>query len=213
MASFNPALAGAGGLALGMGAGSLMSDWKNPADKAMPYMNQIPDMLRKYLEPYMNAGNKQLPSLENEYGNLTNDPGGMVNKLGANYHESPGFQFALKQALQGSNNAAAAGGMAGSPQHEQQNMGIATGLADQDYNTYLSHAINQYIRGLSGKEDLYNTGAKTGIGMGEDLSSVLANQAKLAYEGSNAQNQHDQGSMGAFMGGLGSLAAMLPMFL
>lgn len=208
--AFNKAAGIAGGAGLlGAGLGGLFGDYNNPADAAMPYMNQIPDALKKYLEPYINAGTSQIPGLENAYGGLINDPGGVMNKIGQGYHQSPGFQFALQQALQGAGHAAAAGGMAGSPQAMQQNMQTATGLANQDYNNWLGNALGMYRTGLQGSQNLFNTGAQTSMGMGEDLASVLANQAKLAYEGQNAQNQSEGGIFGAITGGA---ASMLPYF-
>ena len=197
-----------GGGAMGAGLGSMIAPWKNPADAGMGYMDQIPGQLDKYLSPYINAGNRQLPGLEDQYNQLTNDPGARLNQIGQGYHQSPGFQFAMQQALQGSGHAAAAGGMAGTPQHEQQNMELATNLANQDYNQWLGNALGMYGMGMQGKQGLYDTGAKTGISMGEDLASVLANKAKLAYEGQNAENEHEGGSWGSFLGGAGQLAAM-----
>jgi len=47
-----------------------------------------------------------------------NDPDGLYSKLGQGYKESPGYQFKLKQAMMAGDNAAAAGGMAGTPQHQ-----------------------------------------------------------------------------------------------
>lgn len=202
--NYNPYTAGAGGLA-GIGLGMLGSNFKNPADSAMPYMNNIPEQLQKYLSPYINAGNQALPGLQDQFGKLTNDPGGRLNQIGSGYQQSPGFKFAMQQAMQGSNHAASAGGMAGSPQHQQQSMGLATNLANQDYNQWLQHALGLYGTGLQGQQGLYNTGAQTGMAMGEDLASVLANQAKLAYEGQNAQNQSDMGGWGSMLGGIGSL--------
>ena len=199
--------AGAGG-AIGAGLGSMFADWKNPSDAGMGYMDQIPGQLDKYLSPYINAGNRQLPGLEDQYNQLTNDPGARLNQIGAGYHQSPGFQFAMQQALQGAGHAAAAGGMAGTPQHEQQNMTLATNLANQDYNQWLGNALGMYGMGMQGKQGLYDTGAKTGISMGEDLASVLANKAKLAYEGQNAENQHEGGMWGGLMGGIGQLAGL-----
>ena len=206
--AINPYVYG-GGMAAGAGLGSLFGDYNNPAKKAMPYMDKIPDILRQYMSPYINAGNQALPGLQNQYGQLMNDPGGRLNQMGQNYHQSPGFQFALQQALQGSGHAAAAGGMAGSPQHEQQNMGIATNLANQDYNQYLQNAMGLYGMGMQGQQGLYNTGAQAGMGMGEDLASMMAHQAQLAYEGQNAENQHESGGWGSLLGGLGGLAAGL----
>lgn len=201
---FSPMVSGAAGV--GAGLGSLFGDWKNPAKAGMKSMDQIPDFLKQYLSPYINAGNQALPGLQDQYGKLMNDPGGRINEIGQGYHQSPGFQFALQQALQGAGHAAAAGGMAGSAQHEQQNMGVATGLADQDYNQWLGHALGAYQTGLQGQQGIYNTGANTGMAMGEDLASYLANRAKMQYESANAQNQHDQGTWGSIFGGLGTLA-------
>lgn len=179
--------------------GMMGGDYKNPADDAMPYLNKIPGMLDKYMSGYINAGNQMQPQLTGQYNNLMNDPGGMVNKIGAGYHQSPGFQFALQQALQGAGHAAAAGGMAGSPQHEQQNMGLATNLANQDFNTWLQNALGMYGMGLQGGQNIYNTGANTSMGMGEDLASLFGSQGQLAYEGRNAQNQHNQGQIGSLI--------------
>jgi hypothetical protein len=204
----NPYLAVGGGIA-GAGLGAMMSDWKNPADAAQGDMNQIPGMLQKYLGPYNQNGMDQYAGLNNQYSQLMNDPGGKINSIGQNYHQSPGFQFALQQALQGSNHAAAAGGMAGSAQHEQQNMGVATGLADQDYNQWLSNALGAYGTGLQGSQGIYNTGAETGKSMGEDMSSYLANKAKLAYEGQNAENEHSGGMWGSLLGGIGTIAGSM----
>lgn len=201
----NWATAGGAGMA-GAGLGAMFGDYKNPADAGMGYMDQIPGQLDKYLSPYINAGQRQLPGLEDQYNQLSTDPGGRLNQIGQGYHQSPGFQFALQQALQGSGHAAAAGGMAGSPQHEQQNMGIATGLADQDYNQWLGNALGMYNTGLAGKQGLYDTGAKTGMAMGEDLASVLANKAKLAYEGQNAENEHEGGMWGSIFGAAATAA-------
>jgi hypothetical protein len=203
-----PSLVAGGGMMAGAGLGQMLAPWENPSDAGMNYMNQIPAQLQKYMSPYIDAGTRQLPGLESQYGQLMNDPGGRMNQIGQSYHQSPGFQFAMQQALQGAGHAAAAGGMAGSPQHEQQNMGLATNLANQDYNEWLSNALGMYSKGLQGSQGLYDTGAKTGMQMGEDMSSVLANQAKLAYEGQNTENEHEGGEWGSFLGGAGQLASL-----
>ena len=116
---------------------NLFGGGKNPANSAMPYLNQIPGQTQQYQQPWYQAGQNQLPELESQYGQLMNDPGGRMNQIGESFHESPGFKFALQQALQGGNHAAAAGGMAGSPQHEQQNMQLATDLGNQEYNNWM----------------------------------------------------------------------------
>ena len=195
------------GAAMGAGAGSLLAPWQNPSDAANPSMNKIPGYLQQYLIPYIQAGQNESPQLQQQYGNLMNNPGQTVNAIGSQYHQSPGFNFAMQQALQGSNHAAAAGGMAGSPQHEQQNMGVATGLANQDYNQWLTNALGEYNTGLSGAQGMYNTGAQTGTTMGEDMAGFLAQKAKLAYEGANSENEHQGGGWGSLLGGAAGVAS------
>jgi hypothetical protein len=183
----------------------MFGNYQNPYDKAMPIFNKIPGELHGALDPYINRGNAAGNMLGGEYGNLLANPGGKLNQIGAGYHESPGLQFAIKMALQKAGNAAAAGGMAGSPQHEYQNMDIATNLANQDYNNWIRNAIGLYGTGISGEQGFYDTGAKAGIGLGEDIASVLANQANLEAERQNVENQHE----GGMWGGFGSLAGGL----
>jgi hypothetical protein len=195
--------------AAGWGLGQMMGNYKNPADSAMGDMGQIPGQINKYFGPYIQQGQDQYGGLNKQYGDLMNDPGGRVNQIGQSYHQSPGFQFALQQALQGAGHAAAAGGMAGSPQHEQQNMQVATGLANQDYNNYLQNALGQYDVGLKGSQGLYDTGAAAGQRGGEDMASYFANRAKLNYEGQNAENQHEGGMWGSLLGGAGTIAGAM----
>jgi hypothetical protein len=172
----------------------------DPSKGAMKYLDKIPGMAQNAYNPYIQAGNRQLPGLEEQYGQLMNDPGGRMNQIGAGYQQSPGFQFALQQALQGSGNAQAAGGMAGSPQHEQQNMGIATNLANQDYNQYLQNALGMYGEGLQGSQGLYNTGYNASNSMADMLANAYGSQANLKYAGGANQNTAKSGLWGGLLG-------------
>jgi hypothetical protein len=182
----------------------------NPANAAMPYLNQIPGQTGGYLNPYINAGQQSLPQLQGEYGGLLNDPGGKLNKIGQSYQQSPGFQFALQQALGGAGNAAAAGGMAGSPQHEMQNMGIATGLANQDYNNWLQQATGMYNEGLHGQQGMSQQGLQAGTSMSDMIAQQLAQQANLAFQGQTQQNQNRNDMWGNIGRGVGALSAFTP---
>jgi hypothetical protein len=180
----------------------------NPAHDAMGYFNQIPGQVKPYYDPYIQAGQRQLPGLESQYGQLQNDPGGRLNQIGQSYHQSPGFQFALQQALQGSGHAAAAGGMAGSPQHEQQNMELATNLGNQDYNQYMQNALGLYGMGMQGGQHLYDQGYNASNEMGQTIGNNLQSQGSLAYNGRQQQMQSQGDTLGAFAN-LASLAAFL----
>jgi hypothetical protein len=181
----------------------------DPSKGAMKYLNQIPGMANNIYNPYIQAGQAQLPGLEEQYSMLMNDPGARMNQIGAGYQQSPGYQFAVQQALQGSGNAAAAGGMAGSPQHEQQNMTLANNLANQDYNQYLQNALGLYGEGLQGSQGLYSMGYGASNALADMLANAYGSQANLAYAGAANQNQA-RGGMFGNMAGLGMAALMAP---
>jgi hypothetical protein len=184
--------------------------YKNPADSAMPYLNQIQGQTQGYQQPlpFFDAGKSQLPGLQNQYGQLLNDPGGRINKIGESFHESPGFKFALQQALQGGNHAAAAGGMAGSPQHEQQNMQLATDLGNQEYNNWMHNALGEYNQGLQGSQGMANQGQQAGKSMADMIAQTLAQQGNLAFNGQQQQNQNQSDMWGNIFKGAGSLWSM-----
>lgn len=227
------------GQAMGMGAGigNILGgifggmNNKNPMNSAMPYMNQSRNDIQNAFNPYIKTGQAQLPGLQQQYGQLTSNlpglqqqygqltsnPGGVVNAIGSSFHQSPGFQFQIQQALGAANRAAAAGGMAGSPMEQQNIAGTVNGLANQDYYNYLGNAENMYNRGLAGQQQLYGMGLQGqqglyGMGygasqnMGEDLGQLGMSQAQLAYAGQADQNQQNGAIWGMIGSGIGDAA-------
>jgi hypothetical protein len=185
-----------------------MFDWfhhEDPSKQANKYLDQIPDKISPYYDPYSQAGQRQIPGLEEQFGNLINDPGSIYNKLGSGYQKSPGFDFAMKQALQGAGNAAAAGGMAGSPQHEQQNMELATNLANQDFNQYMQNVLGMYNTGLSGSQDIMGKGMNAGDAMAKMLAENMQNQASNAYSGAANTNRYRAGMLSFLSPGMGMM--------
>src|SRR5262245_20250391 len=73
------------------------ANWVNPATQASQTIGQIPNQMNPYFQPYINAGMNALPQMQNQYGNLLNNPGGLMNRIGQSYQQSPGFDFAMKQ--------------------------------------------------------------------------------------------------------------------
>lgn len=189
---------------LGAGIAGLFGGNKNPADAANHYISQIPGQTNQYNQPYFDTGTNQLNQINKQYTDLQNDPGGKFNQIGESFHQSPGFQFALQQALQGAGHAAAAGGMAGSPQHEQQNMGLATDLANQDYYNYMKGATGLYGEGLHGGQDVAHMGQTAGKSQQDMIAQALAQQGNYAYEGGAQHNQNLGGAFSNIAGGLGS---------
>jgi hypothetical protein len=175
----------------------------NPANAAMPYLNKIPGTISPLYQPFINAGQWALPQMETQYGSLINNPGGVMNKIGAGYQQSPGYQFNVDQATKAANSAAAAGGMAGSPAEQAALAQQVSGYANQDYNQYLQNALGMYGMGMQGLGGLYQTGYGASTGLAGDLASNLMNQANLAYTGKANQNQQRGGLWGNLAGMFG----------
>ena len=179
-------LSGIGGIVSGIGG--LIGHKKNPAEEANKYISQIPGATKQYYDPYNQAGQNMLGGLQDQYSGLMNNPGGKFNEIGQNFQQSPGFQFALQQALQGAGHAAAAGGMAGSPMHEQQNMQLGTDIANQDYYNYMQGATGLYGQGLQGAQGLAGLGAQAGNNQANQVAQALAQQGAYGYEGAAQYN-------------------------
>jgi hypothetical protein len=198
---------GAGGI--GAGLYGLFNNNNNPADAAMPYLDQAQNSISPYYQPYINAGNEATSRLQDQYGDILNNPGGKLNEIGAGYQQSPGFKFALQQALQGAGHAAAAGGMAGSPMHEQQNMQLATDIGNQDYYHWLGGATGLYGEGLHGEQAMSGQGFTASNNVAEQIAQILAQKGNLAYAGQQGQNQAENSAFGNIFGGAATLAAFL----
>ena len=161
---------------------------KNPANVANQYISQIPSQAGGYYQPYVEAGRNALPTLQNEYSQLISQPGEKLNQIGQSFQESPGFNFALQRALQGSSHAAAAGGYAGSPQHQEIEQQIGTNLGNQDYYNWLRYAMGLYGNGLQGEQGLANTGYAASSNLSDLIAQSLAQQANYSYAGQAGKN-------------------------
>ncbi len=192
-----------GGSMLGGGLMDLFGNKKNPADKANEYLNRIPGEAGKYYEPWRQLGERTIPGMEDEYNKLLGNPGDKLNQIGQNYKQSPGFNFALQQALGASNRGAAAGGMAGSPASQQQNMQIGSDLASQDYNNWMQNALGLYNQGLGGKQDFMHMGQNSSNNMADMIQQMLAQQAAYGYQGQASKNQSNP--WGNILGGLAGM--------
>lgn len=181
----------------------------NPADAANPYLQQVPGAVSPYYQPYIDRGNTAQNNAMGQYNQAVNDPGSLYNKISSGYKQSPGYQFRLNQALGGSNSAAAAGGMLGTPQNRQQDMGVAEGLANQDYESYLNHVMSLYGAGLGGQQHIGDLGAQASTGMANSYANSLLNQANNAFYGQQSQNAADSSGLGGLFGGIGSVLSWL----
>lgn len=186
---------------LGSMLGGLLSLFgnQNPADEAMPYLNQIEGQTSKYMSPYINAGLNSMGTLQSQFNNMLSNPTSLMSLIGNNFQQSPGYQWQTNQAEGAANRAAAAGGMLGSPMHQQNAASMVNNLANQDYYNFMDRGINNFNQGINGLSNINQLGYGASQNMSNNLLQSLLSKAMLSYAGTANQNQ----SMG---GGLGALA-------
>jgi hypothetical protein len=191
--SFGPWGAAGGGL---LGALSGFFGNNDEEKKTNKYLDQIPDELKKYLQPYIDAGRGaygHLNDISSEYERSYKDPNSIISSIGAGYKESPGFRWKLNQGENAINNASAAGGMAGTSQHQQQAGELANNLASQDFNEFMERALGVRREGLTGRtgieQNIFDTGANASGSLASGLASLLQGKAGLNYARGANSNQ------------------------
>lgn len=226
---------GAGGLASGLMG--LFGNQKDPYKDASKMYGQIPGQVAPYYQPYMHQGMQALgqlpgqyqslmsglPGLQGQYNQMMNDPMAMYNNVAQGYEKSPGFDWQLGQGMNAAGNAAMSGGMAGSPQHQQQAATMATGLANQDFHNYMNNALGSanaqqgmglqgqqglYGMGLQGMQGLNNMGFQGNDQMARLISDMMSQQGQMKFAGQAAQNQSQGQNWGNIFGGLASIFGM-----
>lgn len=175
------------------------SKGQNPGEAANKVLDQVPGTIKPYYEPYINQGQQAGNKLNDYYSQMLDDPGALYSKFGQGYKESPGYQFKLQQALNAGQNASAAGGMAGTPQNQYQQMGIAEGFANQDYEEYMKHIMDLFGGGISGNQKFQEQGYGASMGLGDSLANNLGSQAQYKYAGEDFKNKQHQQRMKNFM--------------
>jgi hypothetical protein len=198
----------------------LLGGGSNPADSAMPYLNQISGVGHQYYDPYVNQGLAAGQKAQDQYDTLMNDPTGFINKLMESYKPSEGYQFQKDELTRGMGNTAAAGGFAGTNYDQMQQAQGVQGLLSKDMQQYLQNALGIYGTGLEGEQGIANQGFQASGSLADYLGSNLGQQGQLAFQGKAQQNANKTsminslikalgmaGGMGAF-GGLGSLGSL-----
>ncbi len=198
---------GGGGLIGGM-IGQFFGG-QSPGGAAQGYLDQIGPMLTQAYNPYIQAGQRALPTLENQYGGLVEDPAAKLEQFGAGYKASPGYQYQVDEATRAANQAASAGGMLGSPAEQAELAKTVGGIASQDYYKYLGNVMGLYGQGLAGTQGLYGTGFQATSGLSTDLAESLMSQANAAAAQAAQQQQQGAGIGGEIGDIAGSLIAFL----
>lgn len=163
---------------------NLFASNKNPGTEANKYLDQIPDQVQPYYQPYQDAGKSSLEDLQKRYREMLDNPGETYNRIGAGYKQSPGYEATLRQAMSGANNAASlgAGGGLGSPGAINNTAQAAGDVANQDFEKYMQNVLGLNSQGLQGEQGL----EQQGYGANTDYASMIAQLFNA--KGTNAAN-------------------------
>jgi hypothetical protein len=198
-----------GGLLGGFGGDDPAKAQKKAQKKAMGFIDQIPGQLHEGYDPYINAGKSAMPGYQDMMKMLMENPNEFLAKMGESYKSSPGYEWNKNQTEQGITHANAAGGMAGSPQHEQQNAEMVSGLASKDYNQFMDRIMQSLGIGASGTKGIVDTGGQMSSDLATNLANTLLAKANLSYSGGMNQGKQTAADQGSMFGNIGNILEML----
>lgn len=146
------------------------------------------DLTREDQQPWMQAGQSAL---------------GQMQALNAgdfsSFKESPDYQFAFNQGLQGLDRSAAAGGMLTSGGADADRIAYGQGMASQQYGNYYNR-----LAGLAGAGQQTASGlGQLGANTGNNISNALANTGQ-ARASSYQQNANTNSQLAGLVGGMGT---------
>jgi hypothetical protein len=171
----------------------------DPEKEANKYLGQIPGVEHQYYDPFVQSGQEAGGMLKGQYGSMLNDPTGFINKILAQYKQSPGAQYQTGLVAKGIGNTAAAGGFAGTPEAQRQYAQSASDISSQDMQQFLQNALGVYGTGLSGEQDIYGKGFTASGSLADALASVLGSQGGLAFKAGSDRNADRQALLNAVM--------------
>lgn len=185
-----------------------MFNYDDPAKAANQYNDQIPGVGHKYYDPFISGGQEAGGRLKGEYNKML-DPTAFMDQIMQHYQTSKGAQYALDKGTRGIGATAAAGGIAGTPEHQREYGEMASDINSKDMQQYLQNALGVYGGGIKGEQDFYGKGYDASKEMADLLGGNLASQGTMAYGGAQQKNMNRQALMNALMKALGSAAGSM----
>ncbi len=186
-----------GGLGVGgIGAATLGNIFKkDKTEDPMKYLNQIPDMARQQLDPYVQRGNQAHEMAQGQYNQMTQNPTDFLNQLMSGYQPSQGYQYRSNVLNRDMGNTAAAGGFAGTQEDQRQRAELINSLMGQDMQQYLGNVLGIQGTGLQGQEYTQNRGFGASTDLANILGTNLTQQAGLRFKQGQQRQQDKSGWM------------------
>lgn len=170
----------------------------DPQKDANKYMDQIPGIGKQYYNPFIDRGARAGNNLEGEYGKMMN-PTSFMDDIMKNYQMSQGATYERDKLGKGIGATAAAGGFAGTPEHQTEYGEMAGKIMSGDMQQYLQNALGIYGKGMSGEENFFNKGYDASSSLADLLGGNLASQGGLAFKAASDRNADRSALMNAIM--------------
>lgn len=149
------------------------------------------------LNPFVQEGQKGMGKYEDWLGGMSDAPG-FINKMMGGYQESPWAKYMQDYAQRAGTNAASASGMVGSTPFMQASQQNAAGIASQDMDKWLQHALGINTQYGKGWGDIMGQGAQAAGQQANIFGQRAGDEAQMAY-GKEAAGQSRTGNI---IGGL-----------
>ena len=159
----------------------------DPQAEANKYLNRVPAVGEKYYNPFITGGQQAGTTLQGEYGKMLN-PTSFIDDLMKNYSLSKGAEYERNELGRGIGATAAAGGYAGTPEHQKAYGDMANDIMSKDMQQYLQNALRVYGAGVTGEQDIYGKGFQSSGAMADLLGGTLGSEAGLAYKSASDRN-------------------------
>lgn len=199
--------AGQGGIGsiVNLLGGSPYDKYAEGLHKISPMLQQYSQQALGYLQPYQQAGVKELPLYEQKMEEMA-DPKAYYNKLMEGYSESPDVQFQKQQALEAIQNRAAATGFTGSGQELKDLDKYSQGIAEQGRQRYFTDLSGIDRQALAALSNITGRGQAAGTQMGSWSMQTGQELASLMAQIANARAKALEGKEQAWGTGLTAAA-------
>jgi hypothetical protein len=170
---------------------TMFPSYQNPANAAMPFLQQQMGQVSPYYQPFIDTGNNAMNQYFQNAQQLAT-PGGasnIYNQIGQGFSMNPGQTQAMTNATTQANQAAAAGGMAGTPSEQLAVANQINNMSYSDFNDYMNQALGLYGMGNQNLGDLTHLGYGASNQLGEDWMKNLSEMAGLSYAGASNENK------------------------
>ncbi len=172
----------------------------NPANAAMPYLNQIPQFGRDAYNPYIQQGQQAGKVAQGQYDQMTQDPSAFINAIMGKYQESPGYQYQQQQGSRALANTAASGGYRGGQFEQQQQGELMQSLLGGDMQQWLQNNLGVHSQGLQGQQHMSDVGYNASGNLADYLGSALGQQGSLAFQGQASKNANRSNFINSLLG-------------